>query len=367
MGVLRPPYKARKTKVFSPLEHECIRLACGLDPANYDAGRPPIYAVFLTEVRLMVKVEVMLQKFLVPAPNDWDPISVYASQELVRDMKDLKFGWGNKNTHDTCHRGISPFTVLQGSMGQQTKRCKTQERADRATCLSTDNVRALEAKPGCCPASYYGMLNLLKRYIRLLTTVLFGAGCSHLTEVQYVYQVLAEKIAVYKTMLVELIAETLWQVFVDPRECFSHLGPGLPESQLYSLRHDLRGCSLRVSINCLVAQLLNLPSTAVVSQAESGSALGTRSGYGGSSVGSGTTLSTLMGSHGRKAHKPDPRVSRDHARASGQEARSGHERANAIRDIRDRRDWNWGQGSLPRLYVVWPMRQIGLRPRRASS
>jgi hypothetical protein len=119
--------------VFSPLEHERIRLVRGLDPANYDAWRPPIYAVFLAKGRSMVKVEAMLQKFLAPAPNNWDPISVYASQELVRDMKDLKFGWGNKNTQNTCHRGISPFTVLQGvSRDQQTKRRKTQERADQA-------------------------------------------------------------------------------------------------------------------------------------------------------------------------------------------------------------------------------------------
>ena len=290
-----PPYEGRETKVYSPLEHERIRLACGLDPANYDVGRPPIYAVFLAEGRSMVKVEAVLQKFLTPAPNDWDPIRVYVSQELVRDMKDLKFGWGNENTHDTCHRGISPFAVLQVSMDQQTKRRKTQERADRATYLSTDDVRALEAEPGCCPGSYHGMTNLLRRYIRLLT-VLFGAGCSHLTEVQGVYQVLAEKIAVYETMSAELIAETLWRVFVDARECFSHLGPGLPESQLYSLRHDLRGCTLRVSINCPVAQLLNLSSAAVVSQAGSGSALGVRTGYGGSSVSSATTLSTMTGS-----------------------------------------------------------------------
>ena len=289
------PYEGRETKVFSPLEHERIRLACGLDPANYDAGRPPIYAVFLAEGRSMVKVEAVLQKFLAPAPDDWDPIRLYVSQELVRDMKDLKLGWGNENAHDTCHRGISPFAVLQVSMDQQTKRRKTQERADRATYLSTEDVRALEAEPGCCPGSYYAMLTMLRRYIRLLT-VLFGAGCSHLTEVQGIYQVLAEKGAVYETMSAELIAEILWRVFVDARECFSHLGPGLPESQLYSLRHDVRGCSLRVSINCPVALLLNSPSAAVVSQAGSGSALGGRSGYGGGSIGSATTMSTLTGS-----------------------------------------------------------------------
>jgi hypothetical protein len=68
-----PLYEVRKTKVFSPLKHERICCACGLYPANYDAGRPPIYAVFLAEGRLMVKVEALLQNFLAPAPNDWDP------------------------------------------------------------------------------------------------------------------------------------------------------------------------------------------------------------------------------------------------------------------------------------------------------
>ena len=79
-------------------------------------------------------------------------------------------------------------------------------------------------------------------------------------EVQGFYQILAEKIAVYKSISAALIAETLSQVFADTRECFSHLGPGLPESQLFSFRHDLRGCSLQVFITCPVAQQLNLSS-----------------------------------------------------------------------------------------------------------
>ena len=55
-----PPYEGRETKVCSPLEHERIRLACGLDPANYDTGRPSIYAVFLADGRSMVKVEALV-------------------------------------------------------------------------------------------------------------------------------------------------------------------------------------------------------------------------------------------------------------------------------------------------------------------
>ena len=66
----------------------------------------------------MAKVEAVLQQFLAPAANDWDPIRIYVLAELARDMKDLKFGWGNENTYDTFHRRISPFAVLQVSMEQ---------------------------------------------------------------------------------------------------------------------------------------------------------------------------------------------------------------------------------------------------------
>ena len=60
----------------------------------------------------MAKVETALQKFLAPAPDDWDPVRIFVLAELSRDMKDIKFGWGNDNTYDTCHRRILPFTVL---------------------------------------------------------------------------------------------------------------------------------------------------------------------------------------------------------------------------------------------------------------
>ena len=141
----------------------------------------------------MAKVEVVLQKFMAPAPDDWDPVRSDVSAELSRDMKDLKFGWGNENTYDTCHRGISPFAVLQVSMEQQNKRCKVQERAERATHLSTADGRSLEADPG----SNYNMLSLIWRYICMLT-VLFGADSGHFIEVQGVFQVFADKSAVYR-------------------------------------------------------------------------------------------------------------------------------------------------------------------------
>ena len=278
-------YEPSKEKVFSPGEQERIRVACGLVPANYEFGRPPIYGAMLAEGRTMPKVEAVLQQYLAPSVGDWDPIRIYVSAELVRDMKELKFGWGNENTYDTCHRGISPFAVLQVSMEQQTKRRKVQERADRATYLSTDDVRSLEGDPGCCPGSYHSMLTLIRRYIRMLT-VFFGAGCTHLLEVQAVYQVLSDKSAIYEAMSNELVAETLWQIFIDAREYFSHHGPTLPVSTLFALRDSIKNCTLKATINCPVDQLLGRPtqSVAVVSHASGGSRGSRGSGEGSSAI-----------------------------------------------------------------------------------
>ena len=50
-------YEGKEAKIYSPLEHERIRMACGLEPPNYDVGRPPIYGMILAEGRSMVKVE----------------------------------------------------------------------------------------------------------------------------------------------------------------------------------------------------------------------------------------------------------------------------------------------------------------------
>ena len=148
---------------------------------------------------------------------------MYVSAELSCDTKDLKFGWGNENTYGTCHRRISPFTVLQQVSMEQQNKCqhKVQKFADWATHLSTDDVpQSMEANPGCCPGSYYNMLSLIWHYICMLT-VLFGAGCGHLIEVQGVFQVFADKSAVYELMTGKLVAEMLWQIFIDALVCFS--------------------------------------------------------------------------------------------------------------------------------------------------
>jgi hypothetical protein len=62
---------------------------------------------------------------------------------------------------------------------------------------------------------------LIWRSIPMLN-VLFGTGCGHLIEVQQgVFQVFADKSAAYELMTGELVAKTLWQIFIDVPACFS--------------------------------------------------------------------------------------------------------------------------------------------------
>ena len=49
----------------------------------------------LSEDSILPKLDLVLQQHLAPTPSDWDPINVYGTQELVKDMTDLHFGYGN--------------------------------------------------------------------------------------------------------------------------------------------------------------------------------------------------------------------------------------------------------------------------------
>ena len=163
------------------------------------------------------------------------------------------------------------------------------------------------AEPGCCPTNFYNiMLSLLKRYIRLLT-VLFGPRCVHLSEVQEgVYHGLSEKVAVYESLSGALIAEILWQVFIDARDYFSYIGPGLPESQLFPLRLSIRTCALKATINCPVALLLNTPP--VPAPVSLSSRSGQSRGSGSSRTASFASMSTLSSPMSSAADRGAPLV-----------------------------------------------------------
>jgi hypothetical protein len=74
--------------------------------------------------------------------------------------------------------------------------------SSKCQCISRRSASRLKSGPieQCfCPRKTSGRrdVDVVEEYICLLT-MLFGAGCSHLTEVQGIYQVLVEEVAVYQ-------------------------------------------------------------------------------------------------------------------------------------------------------------------------
>lgn len=252
VGEAGPPVK--ESKFYSPYEIRRIRVACGLHVMT-DHDRPPIYATMLEEGRTLAKVEAVLQQYLRPLESDLEAVKIYVSPELVRDIKELRLGYDNDLSFENCHRGISPFAVMAVTVEHQAKRRRIQERAERATFLSTADVQTMEAEPGQCPTTYHGMRDLLRRYIKLLD-VLFSTNTPHAAEVRALYRVLGHMAAVYESIQPVMVVELLWQIFIDARSYFSHPGPDLARSDLALVRHWVQSCSLKTSVNCPVARLL---------------------------------------------------------------------------------------------------------------
>jgi hypothetical protein len=55
-------------------------------------------------------------------------------------MKDLKFGWQGNNAFESCHRGISPFSVPHSSIEVRQRLRALEEDADQAARRCNPNV-----------------------------------------------------------------------------------------------------------------------------------------------------------------------------------------------------------------------------------
>lgn len=279
---------AKESKEYPPYEKVRICVACGLFPEfSSERDFPSIYATMLVEGRTLTKIEAVLQNYLLLTEEELDPVKIYVSPELVRDVKELRYGYDNDLSYENCHRGISPFCVMAVTVEHQAKCRQIQERAERATFLSTSDVQTLEADPGQCPTTYHGMRELLWRYIKLLD-VLFLPTCPHAIEVRALFQLLGQMVAVYESLAPAMVVELLWQVFIDARACFTHPGSMPARSELALARHWVKTCSPKMLVNCSVARLLGggFATPSVVSDYLSRS--------GGSTAGS--TISTLSAS-----------------------------------------------------------------------
>ena len=74
----------------------------------------------------MTKIEAVLQNYLLLTEEELDPVKIYVSPELVRDVKELRYGYDNDLSYENCHRGISPFCVMAVTVEHQAK-CRASD------------------------------------------------------------------------------------------------------------------------------------------------------------------------------------------------------------------------------------------------
>jgi hypothetical protein len=193
------------------------------------------------------------------------PSSVFLSTQLVSDMKDLKFGWQGSNAFESCHRGISPFSVPHSSVDVHQRLRALEEDTAQATTTTLADVRATRTRPLPCPTDYYGLLQMLCTFIKLLM-MMFGLSCEHMANVTTIYFLVKDKMVIFERMDKNHVAHLLWAIFVDTRSYFNtthNVMGSLPISSLDWRIGAMKGGTLSSTLGTPLQPLLGWGSAAV--------------------------------------------------------------------------------------------------------
>ena len=119
----------------------------------------------------------------------------------MTDVKELKFCWQGSTSFESCHRGISPFSVPSSSLEvHQRLRSQVEEDVELATATTFADIRATRIRPPTCPAGdYYSLSQMLCSYIKLLM-IMFGTACEHMTSATAIYFLLQERLSTFQVM-----------------------------------------------------------------------------------------------------------------------------------------------------------------------
>jgi hypothetical protein len=175
-----PPVAAATNAEYTPLEVDTILAACGLSDAEWETNLPPMYPMILEHHRKTAGIRQVLQAlFQEQGTSTLEAVTIYVTDNMVKDIKELNFGFSGDMTYAMCHRGLSPFTVADISMQTASQRQRLAERLRRVTYISSTDVHEGDTSPDPLPTIYYGLVQFLKTYIVLLK-VTAGPKCSHM-------------------------------------------------------------------------------------------------------------------------------------------------------------------------------------------
>ena len=245
MPELPPLPQAIGQNAYSLLELAKIQAACLLEDHEFDLERPAIYDRMLTEGRKpMSRVRVLLEDILRPQDDltSLSTVLVQVTDDIAKDKKELNFGFGEDVTYQSCHRGLSPFAVVNVSMATMSMRQQKAERYAKVTFQTSADVEANESFPDPIPTTFHEATELLKRYMYWLDAIV-GHKCDHRVLVHAITQELLSRARAFEHLGSNRIASLLWQIFLDARRFFSSAvdRPGrLPQSHLRHILNEVR-------------------------------------------------------------------------------------------------------------------------------
>ena len=213
---------AEKEKKEKFAIHEKVKIlaACGLHEGEWDLV-PPIYDKITEDGRTRTAVRAAMElEYRSTTMASEFPACVFLSTQLVTDVKELKFGWQGSTSFESCHRGISPFSVPSSSLEVHQRLRALEEDAELATTTTLADIRATRTRPPTCPGDYYSLLQMLCSYIKLLM-MMFGTACEHMTSATTIYFLLQERMSTFQMITKEQVAHLLWAIFVDARAYFN--------------------------------------------------------------------------------------------------------------------------------------------------
>lgn len=206
---------------FTALEQEKIMSACTITEDEWDTLLPELYPRMLTEGRTTANIRALLVDILRPRdPSLLSAVNIDTTDEMAKDVKELNFGFGMDVTYRSCHRGISPFAVVVGSMAKASMRNRLADRMRRATMLSVADIENSDSTPDPIPTSFTGLMDLLNRYTIFLERVV-GLRCNHRAMVMRVALALRDQASLFENITPRQVASLLWAIFIDARRFFS--------------------------------------------------------------------------------------------------------------------------------------------------
>ena len=125
---------AEKEKKEKFAAHEKVKLlaACGLCEGEWDLV-PPIYNKITEDSRTRAAVrDAMELEYRSTTMVSEFPVCVFLSTQLVTNVKELKFGWQGSTSFESCHGGISPFSVPSSSLEVHQRLRALEEDAELA-------------------------------------------------------------------------------------------------------------------------------------------------------------------------------------------------------------------------------------------